>query len=78
MQIDYGPPGARGVTTLMSVGELDGIVDSGELTQTAHTVGVVSVGVWLFGFVAGDRKLRKTAFRAGAVAFLVELFGAPR
>jgi len=65
-QIDYGPPGHRGVTRLVAVGDAeyeertDGIVRTGTMLAGA---------AWLAGILTGSKTLR--GMGAGATAALL-------
>jgi hypothetical protein len=69
MQVSYGPPGHKGVTTLMAVG-------ASELEQSPTDAAVskgiaISFGAMLIGVLVGSNTIKKMA--AGAA---IGLFGA--
>lgn len=79
MQVAHGPPGASGVTTLMSVGA-DDIEGYGqvELHRAARTVGIISAGAWIYAWSAKNQGLKKIAMGVALASFVVELISRPR
>ena len=68
MQVSYGPPGQRGVTTMMAIGA-DDIGDS--LTDQAVQRGaLLAAGAWALGELGGNRPLANVALGG-----LLALFG---
>jgi hypothetical protein len=80
MKVAYGPPGQSGVQTLMHVGE-DGDRDEtrdAQIHEISGTVGMVSVGVWAFAYLAGDEQLRRYAFAGALGSFFARLATRPK
>ena len=79
MHIAHGPPGASGVTSLMSVGadDIEGFGER-EVHKTARTVGLLSTAMWIYGWSTNDPKLKKMGLGVGLAALAVELLSSPR
>jgi hypothetical protein len=73
--IEYGPPGHRGVTTIMGVGADP---DDDKLQSTLKLAGWASVGLWTLGLVIGSRDLKMAGFGAACATFAVQLIGKPK
>ena len=56
MRIDYGPPGHRGVTQIMGLGAdpVDIIVSVKTVSKTNRNVGLLALGTWIGGLLAGS------------------------
>jgi hypothetical protein len=63
MKISYGPPGQRGVTTLMAVG------DDAELASATKTGAWISLGVMATGWLLGSPRLADVG-AGGAIALI--------
>ena len=73
MKVAYGPPGATGVTTLMHVGaEEFPQFENIDVNRAARNIGIGAAGVWIWAFVADEKKLRKYALATSLVAFIVQ------
>jgi hypothetical protein len=68
---EYGPPGHKGVTSIMGLGAND--LEPAPYQQSNRTVGMVAVGVWALGALSGNRKLRDFGFGAGLAVFAAGL-----
>ncbi len=64
MDISYGPPGQRGVATIMSVGA-DEALSSPPAVDVLVTAGVVT---WALGFFTGSRTMERVGFWGGLAA----------
>src|SRR5512147_71251 len=80
MNVSYGPPGQKGVTTLMAVG-----ADDLEQTTTDRAVSRASwlaAGAWLFGALTGQRTVKHIGMGATialvGVRFAAGTLGAKR
>lgn len=62
VSVAYGPPGAAGVSTLMSVGDVPVMSSQQRLGELG---GKVAVGVWLLGLATGNSNLKRVAFWGG-------------
>ena len=79
MHVAYGPPGQSGVQTLMHVGADDGNdQQNAQIHQISGTVGMVSVGVWAWAYLAEDETLRKYAFATSVLSFVARLATRPK
>lgn len=69
INVEYGPPGQRGVQTIMGLGadEVDAL--AGKTEKSLTTAGWVSLGVWLLGTVTNRKSLRAAGLGGAAVAF---------
>ena len=72
MQIEYGPPGHKGVTEIMGVGD-DGLPERPPVYAAARAVEYISVGTWIYAWASGDKKLKKKAGAVAIGAFVVAL-----
>ena len=70
MKIAHGPPGAHGVTTLMSVGS-DGL--DPRISDTARLVGIAASGVWAYGWATKQKGIKKVGLGVAMAALVVEL-----
>ncbi len=68
---EYGPPGHKGVTSIMGLGAND--LDPAAYQQSNRTVGMVAVGVWALGLISGNKPLRDFGFGAGVALFAAGL-----
>ena len=69
LDLAFGPPARRGVTTLMSVGADDPVTPVPTLDDLARRGAFLSGGVCLLGFLAGSQTLASVGF--GGIAALV-------
>lgn len=65
MKISYGPPGARGVSTLMAVGASD--IDQTPTDRAVQVGGWVSLAAAIGGAVIGSKTIRDLGL-GGAIA----------
>lgn len=76
MKIAYGPPGVQGVTTLMSVGD----VEEGSLV--AYKAGRwgewAGMGLWGYGWATKNQELKKIGGGIAIAGLLISLFSKPR
>ena len=70
MNISYGPPGHKGVTTLMAVG--DDELEAHPLEAAVKTGGYVALGVWALGLVMKSKTVQNVGFGAGLALFAVQ------
>jgi hypothetical protein len=63
MIVEHGPPGHRGVTTLMSVSDAH---------EFATNAGWGAVAVWGYGLVTGNARIKRLGFTAALGAFVVQ------
>jgi len=68
---EYGPPGHKGVTSIMGLGADD--IEPAPYQRSNRTVGLVAVGVWALGALSGNQKLRDFGFGAGMALFAAGL-----
>lgn len=68
----YGPPGHKGVTTLMSVGGSEDLGGDEAVLVYARQGGYIAAGVWLVGLATGIDTLKKMGFGAAVALFLVQ------
>jgi hypothetical protein len=79
VKVEYGPPGQSGVKTLMHVGEEDGpVARNAEIHRVSGTVGMVSVGVWAWAYLADNEQLRKYAFATSVMSFVAKFATRPK
>ncbi len=62
MNVSYGPPGLKGVTTLMAVGDSD--VELGATDRAIRRGSLIGAGAWLFGALTGQRTVRNAGMGA--------------
>lgn len=75
MVIEYGPPGHKGVTTIMGVGN-DGLpegVGDVSLKSVSGYGAVAALGAWIYAKGAKNKKLAKHATWAAVVLLAVRL-----
>jgi|SRR5271154_991944 len=65
MKIAYGPPGERGVTTLMAVGDAD--IDQTPTDQAVRVGAWIGVATFGIGIIAGSKTIRNLGL-GGAIA----------
>jgi hypothetical protein len=75
-RIEYGPPGHKGVTSIMGLGALD-IEDRvikvlPPSTKPLRDVMLGSGAVWLFGLVTGSNTAKNVGLGAIAAVFMVK------
>ena len=88
MRVEYGPPGHKGVTEIMGVGD-DGlpaelgpgpsprILPGAEgLYHASKWVGIGATATWAYAASQGDKKLKRTALGVAIASFVVHLFTA--
>jgi hypothetical protein len=63
--VSYGPPGARGVTTLLGIGADD--VEPHPAIPMLKKAMWIGIGAWVLGVVANKRGLRGFGLGAAAV-----------
>lgn len=68
VDLSYGPPAPKGVTTLMSVGSLDDVLSPMSHDQAMVTGAWLGVGAWVLGLLTGSSRL--AAAGAGAAVAL--------
>lgn len=68
----FGPPGHKGVTTLMSVGA-DPLGADDTVEANVRTGGYLAAGLWLVGVATGNRALRRLGFGAAVALFGVQV-----
>ncbi|MBT8452958.1 MAG: hypothetical protein KJO40_13400 [Deltaproteobacteria bacterium] len=76
MRISYGPPGQKGVTTMMAVGADE--YGQGDLEKAVKTGGLVAVGVWGLGWLLGSKTMRNVGLGAGLALFGVQTLSKPQ
>ena len=65
LKVEHGPPGHRGVTQLMAVGN-DGLKDERGIGEICLSLGeAASMGAWLYGWSAGSKIIKNAASAAG-------------
>jgi hypothetical protein len=68
LRVAYGPPGVKGVTTLMSVGDADDATAPTPLERFADVGGKAALVVWVVSLATGNRTLDRVAFWGGMAA----------
>lgn len=70
LSLAFGPPGVKGVSTIMGIGNTPGEVpaDADDMLKTA---GLIGVGAFLFGLVTDKPALQHAGLGGAATAFLV-------
>lgn len=71
--VEYGPPGANGVTSIMGVGS-DGIIENGFTKDPYKLAGLAFLGAWALGAFMKNDDLKKVGFGGGTAVFLMSLF----
>lgn len=73
MVIEYGPPGAKGVTTIMGVGD-DGLpTEQPPLHKVSRAVEIGALATWVYAWRTKNAKLKRQAGGVAMAALVVSL-----
>jgi hypothetical protein len=76
MRVEYGPPGHRGVSTIMGLGEVPAKLKALPLPKTKplKTAGSIAIAAWLVGLVSGSSYLQHLGIGAGMAVLATQHF----
>jgi hypothetical protein len=72
IHVSYGPPGERGVTSIMGLGADEVAALSDKTDKALEKAGWIGVGIWSLGFLLNKKRLRDLGAGAAAASFLVK------